>query len=311
MNDGEVQPDDGLLDQIDWVSFFDSIPDNLNQLAESPLGDSVSIQEPPSALQISASTWINDIEQLLMADDDEESREEDRRGQCEEFFADIDFLVDGSADGSYEERVFKEGGSTPESNVSDDGREKEKSVGSEVKNGRDEADDDPISKKRRRQLRNRDAAVRSRERKKIYVRDLEMKSRYLEGECRRLERLLQCCIAENQTLHLYLQKDKGLGAPMTKLESAVLLLESLLLGSLLWFLGTMCLSSLPGQLQTIPSATALENVGIKDQEIVSLRRGARNEVLGLGALRLFFKSKRCKATRAKIKMNLPLLTVFV
>nr|DAD46462.1 TPA_asm: hypothetical protein HUJ06_016399 [Nelumbo nucifera] len=239
MNDGEVQPDDGLLDQIDWVSFFDSIPDNLNQLAESPLGDSVSIQEPPSALQISASTWINDIEQLLMADDDEESREEDRRGQCEEFFADIDFLVDGSADGSYEERVFKEGGSTPESNVSDDGREKEKSVGSEVKNGRDEADDDPISKKRRRQLRNRDAAVRSRERKKIYVRDLEMKSRYLEGECRRLERLLQCCIAENQTLHLYLQKDKGLGAPMTKLESAVLLLGKKPLHLKLW---ALCLS---------------------------------------------------------------------
>ncbi|PPS12424.1 hypothetical protein GOBAR_AA08231 [Gossypium barbadense] len=37
--------------------------------------------------------------------------------------------------------------------------------------------DDPIAKKQRRQLRNGDATVRSRERKKMYVKDLEMKSR--------------------------------------------------------------------------------------------------------------------------------------
>ncbi|MBA0645670.1 hypothetical protein Goklo_013735, partial [Gossypium klotzschianum] len=42
------------------------------------------------------------------------------------------------------------------------------------------------------QLRNRDAVVRSRERKKMYVKDLEMKSRYLEGECRRLSHVLHC-----------------------------------------------------------------------------------------------------------------------
>ncbi|MFQ6625989.1 hypothetical protein Gotur_004858 [Gossypium turneri] len=42
------------------------------------------------------------------------------------------------------------------------------------------------------QLRNRDAIVRSRERKKMYVKDLEMKSRYLEGECRRLSHVLHC-----------------------------------------------------------------------------------------------------------------------
>ncbi|MFQ6625988.1 hypothetical protein Gotur_004858, partial [Gossypium turneri] len=49
--------------------------------------------------------------------------------------------------------------------------------------------DDPIAKK---QKRNRDAIVRSRERKKMYVKDLEMKSRYLEGECRRLSHVLHC-----------------------------------------------------------------------------------------------------------------------
>ncbi|MBA0735886.1 hypothetical protein Gogos_019687 [Gossypium gossypioides] len=58
----------------------------------------------------------------------------------------------------------------------------------------------PIAKKQKRQLRNRDAVVRSRKRKKMYVKDLEMKSRYFEGECRRLSHMLQCFIAENQAL---------------------------------------------------------------------------------------------------------------
>ncbi|MBA0740469.1 hypothetical protein Gogos_013670 [Gossypium gossypioides] len=49
-------------------------------------------------------------------------------------------------------------------------------------------------------LRNRDAVVRSRDRKKMYVKDFEMKSRYLEGECRRLSHVLQCFIAKNQAL---------------------------------------------------------------------------------------------------------------
>ncbi|MBA0740470.1 hypothetical protein Gogos_013670 [Gossypium gossypioides] len=60
--------------------------------------------------------------------------------------------------------------------------------------------DDPIAKKQKRQLRNRDAVVRSRDRKKMYVKDFEMKSRYLEGECRRLSHVLQCFIAKNQAL---------------------------------------------------------------------------------------------------------------
>ena len=66
--------------------------------------------------------------------------------------------------------------------------------------------------------------MRSRERKKTYVRDLELKSRYLESECRRLGHLLQCCFAENQTLRLHLQNEKAFGASVTKQESAVLLM---------------------------------------------------------------------------------------
>ncbi len=58
----------------------------------------------------------------------------------------------------------------------------------------------------------------------MYVRDLELKSRYLEGECRRLGHLLQCCYSENQALRLSLQSGNAFGASMTKQESAVLLL---------------------------------------------------------------------------------------
>lgn len=66
--------------------------------------------------------------------------------------------------------------------------------------------------------------MRSRERKKLYVKDLEMKSRYYEGECRRLQHLLQCCYAENHALRLCLQSRAAFGAPVTMQESAVLLL---------------------------------------------------------------------------------------
>ncbi|KAK3195644.1 hypothetical protein Dsin_026954 [Dipteronia sinensis] len=69
-----------------------------------------------------------------------------------------------------------------------------------------------------------------------------MKSRYLEGECRRLLQLLQCVVTENQALHFSLQKGN---APLAKQESDVLFLESLLLGSLPWSLGIICLFTLP------------------------------------------------------------------
>ncbi|XP_058724031.1 bZIP transcription factor 50 isoform X2 [Vicia villosa] len=85
---------------------------------------------------------------------------------------------------------------------------------------------EPVSKKQIRQMRNRDAAVKSRERKKMYVKNLEIKSRYFEGECRRLEHLLQCCYAENHALRLCLQSRGAFGASMTMQESAVLLIPA-------------------------------------------------------------------------------------
>lgn len=170
-------------------------------------------------------------------------------------------------------------------------------------NSSEDKDNDPLSKKRKRQMRNRDAAVKSRERKKMYVKDLEMKSKYLEGECIRLQRLLQYCSAENHALHLQLQdKAAYIAASRSKQESAVLLLESLLLGSLLWFLGMLALFS-PPEVRLHPPASKLESVDSSRSKVVDLVAlgRAKSKSLGLGALPLFFKSKRCKASRSRMK----------
>ncbi|RLN07652.1 hypothetical protein C2845_PM11G02220 [Panicum miliaceum] len=73
----------------------------------------------------------------------------------------------------------------------------------------------------RRRMRNKDSAMKSRERKKLYVKDLEMKSKYLEAECCRLSYALQCCAAENMALRQSLRKDRPVGAPTAMQESAV------------------------------------------------------------------------------------------
>ncbi|KAL6570048.1 hypothetical protein OROMI_014562 [Orobanche minor] len=89
----------------------------------------------------------------------------------------------------------------------------------------DDDSDDPAAKQRKRKLRNKDAAMRSRERKKLYVHDLEMKSKFYEAECRRLGHLLQCCVAENQALQYSLHNSKVFDASVSRQESAVLLLD--------------------------------------------------------------------------------------
>lgn len=67
----------------------------------------------------------------------------------------------------------------------------------------------------------------------MYVRDLELKSKYYESECRRLGIMLQYCLAENQTLRLSLQNSKAVGASMPMQESAVLLLGKAIITHLL------------------------------------------------------------------------------
>ncbi|XP_062164378.1 bZIP transcription factor 60 [Alnus glutinosa] len=295
MEDPDFPEDEDFIGRIDWGSLFDELPEGTNSLfpIESPvLTDSSSAEALSNPSPGPVSSWIGEIETILMKDDDDEKvSAEPSKEFCDNFLADV--LLDSPGEVSGE--VDKDSSTASDDGNGDWGKENVLNNDKDC-HSQDDADD-PHSKKRRRQLRNRDAAVRSRERKKMYVGDLEMKSRYLEAECRRLGRLLQCCYAENQALRLSLQSGNAFGAPMTKQESAVLLLESLLLGSLLWFLGIMCLFTLPTMPQLILGRVPLENVGKKNPGV----RGARSKIFGYLMAQSVVKTRRCKASRTKMK----------
>ncbi|XP_020266966.1 bZIP transcription factor 50 [Asparagus officinalis] len=160
---------------------------------------------------------VEEMEKFLMDDGDKEkARVEYGDNVVEEFFSGILSAASAAAAAAEDKREDEV--------VVIDGDERE--------------EDEESRKKRRRQMRNRESAMQSRERKKMYVKELEMKSKYLESECRRLDNALRCCMAENFSLHQLLQKDCASAA---KQESAVLFMESLLLGSLFWLLSTMFL----------------------------------------------------------------------
>ncbi|XVF83015.1 hypothetical protein PTKIN_Ptkin16aG0098300 [Pterospermum kingtungense] len=265
------------MEEINWDSLsfdldfpdFGNILDNKSEATPKPLSNQSPDDEPV------ASSWIWEIEKVLMKDDDFDDRVQ-TQPVSDEFLADL--LVDSPPSGT-DEAIDDSAAAFNEQN--------------QTHNNIDNYD--PVAKKLKRQLRNRDAAVRSRERKKTYVKDLEMKSRYLEDECRRLSRLLQCFIAENQALRLTLQKGCAFDASSAKQESAVLLLESLLLGSLLWFLGVMCLFTLPALPKSLLEAVQLANE--EKRESVAPRGAGSNHLVGHS----FFKSRRCKASRTKMK----------
>ncbi|XP_052201152.1 bZIP transcription factor 60 [Diospyros lotus] len=301
--------DDEIGEEIDWERLLDNIPEDLTPFDDDP--------SDPSDNPFSLS--IGEIEQLLMEDDKDDGRGEKDQPPLD-FSSDLvsEFLLDSPApdpDRSAPQVVNDAGpnnsnSSSPSSATSEDGSSSDKN------NARPRSDDnnngnrnDPISKKQQRQLRNRDAAVRSRERRKMYVRDLELKSRYLEGECRRLGMLLQCCFAENQALRLSLQNAKAFDASVTKQESAVLLLESLLLGSLLWLLAIICLPILLGQLQFTLGAVLLESGDKKNLES-QVPRKAKSNVFGFQVFpSLTILSKRCKASRKRMKRSSLILHV--
>ncbi|WOH00828.1 hypothetical protein DCAR_0520203 [Daucus carota subsp. sativus] len=271
---------------------------NLDQLLNDPdfLNDVNLFDELPG--QISGpdpypNEKFAEIEQLLMNDDFDQSKGDELL---------FDVLLDSpvESEASRGEVLDDSKTSSPETVVqngdkdANDGEEDDKNFNEESGDGEK---DDPVSKKRKRQERNRDAAVKSRERKKLYVKDLEMKSRYFEGECRRLGMLLNCVIAENQALRLSLHSSKAFDASMTKQESAVLLLESLLLGSLLWFLGNMCLLILPDSLQSTKEEVPLENVDNGNQGSLALVKAGRVE----HGLHQNMLGKRCKASRSRMR----------
>ncbi|XP_010539032.1 PREDICTED: bZIP transcription factor 60 [Tarenaya hassleriana] len=198
--------------------------------------------------------------------------------------------------------VSAEKNSAGSDNPGNESSEKESLDGPEARDD-DEEEDDSVAKKRRRQLRNRDAAVRSRERKKIYLKDLETKSKYLERECMRLGRVLQCFMAENQHLRLFLQKGhKPYDASIAKQESAVLLWESLLLVSLLWYLWSIIICQSPqprlGSALLPPQANVVE---ASDPRSVAPKGRGISSKSSSSTLTDDGKSRRCKASRPRMK----------
>ncbi|KAJ7967021.1 bZIP transcription factor 60-like [Quillaja saponaria] len=277
---------DDIIDQIDWDNLLDGFPSvtDLFQEEHPVVADGSSdgpiAKASPNSVCSGSPLTIGDIENLLMEDDDHKvsSESSDSREYCETFLADLIVESPDNGHGDVADALIDN-----DSNASGDGIAYSiPDKGKVVEAGEDT--DDPISKKQRRRMRNRDAAVRSRERKKVYVRDLEMKSRYLEGECRRLGRLLQCCYAENHALRLSLQS------------------ESLLLGSLLWLLGIMCLLILPIMPHSILQTFPLKIMERKGLERVA-PRGAGSEMVENLMILSFVKSRRCKASRPKIKIE--------
>jgi len=285
--------------QYDWEHILDGFPEDLNLFDDFLLSD-VSNSSPDSV-----PLTIDDIDQILMGD---ESRADNTVVAEQQLDVFSDYLLDLPVESDHSAEIIDLTDGAKNSNSPSSSEEEHRDVVPPQDNSGD--GEDPTNKKLTRQLRNRDAAVKSRERKKMYVRDLEMKTKYLEGECKRLGMLLQCCCAENHALRLSLQSAKVFDASMTKQESAVLLLESLLLGSLLWFLGIICLLILPGLLQFDRETVQPGSVDKKNQGRLPVRK-AGSKVFGLHLFRSFMVSKRCKASRSRMKQSFLSLEVLV
>ncbi|XP_073154175.1 uncharacterized protein [Henckelia pumila] len=326
--------DNGVTDNeaIDWENLLNNVPD---ELGFDPFDDPAAA----AADGMDSFLSIDDIEQYLMNDGSNSDKpvEEHHDALTDEFFSDLlldsphgswfgseDLCKDSSSspdsvlvEAEEEERVDSsheknKSSASPDSVVVEAQEEDREEDSSHEKNGtpidEDKGDDDgetddPVDKKRKRQIRNRDAAVRSRERKKMYLRDLELKSKYYEAECKRLGTLLQCCLAENQALRLSLHNSKPYDASRNKQESAVLLLESLLLGSLLGFLGIIYLLILDSQFLTNLEVALHEDVGGEEWESVMTRKVGM-EARKSQASDFFMMGKRCKASRPRMRLGI-------
>ncbi|KAL3340653.1 hypothetical protein AABB24_029004 [Solanum stoloniferum] len=281
-----------MVDTFDDIINWDDVDHIFHNVLDNPHDDD------QFTLHDSSPQTFQQIEQLLMNDDDVGlvSFEDADPQFAADFLSDV--LVDSPIHSDHSHSPAEQAIGFIDSKVSsgsdaDQDKHKSPSDGDHELNNHD-----PVDKKRKRQLRNRDAAVRSRERKKLYVRDLELKSRYFESECKRLGFVLQCCLAENQALRFSLQNSSANGVSMTKQESAVLLLESLLLGSLLWFLGITCLLILPSQTWSVPE----ENQGSRNHGLLlPIKEGKKTSRILL--FLSFMMGKRCKASRSRIKFN--------
>uniref|UniRef100_A0A0E0HTM7 BZIP domain-containing protein n=2 Tax=Oryza TaxID=4527 RepID=A0A0E0HTM7_ORYNI len=253
--------------------------------AEAGSPESVSSRRPSPSREAA----LSEIERFLM----EEGPAAEEGVGAEDFFDAL--LVDGGEEEEEEEGKGSEAGGSTDG---DSGKENEVATpDAEKEDVEAEVDgDDPMSKKKRRQMRNRDSAMKSRERKKMYVKDLETKSKYLEAECRRLSYALQCCAAENMALRQSLLKDRPVGAATAMQESAVLT-ETLPLVSLLWLVSIVCLLLVPGLPNRNPVARSSAG---RDLATVTGKKTSSEQQL---EETLLLHGRRCKGSRARIKLD--------
>ncbi|CAD6336247.1 unnamed protein product [Miscanthus lutarioriparius] len=230
---------------------------------------------------------LSEIERFLMQEGEAELTGEVEGISVDQFF---DALYDGGEG--------KDEGEAGASTDADSGRDEVVEVVTPEAETVEVDGDDPVSKKKRRQMRNRDSAMKSRERKKSYIKDLETKSKYLEAECRRLSYALQCYAAENMALRQSLLKDRPVGAPTAMQESAVLT-ETLPLVSLLWLVSIVCLFLMPVLPNRSPAAPSS---GGRDLVVAAGKTSSETPEIP----ELILHGRRCKGTRAKFKLyNLP------
>lgn len=226
--------DDGNL-SIDW----DDLLQNIHPREYGSCFDSVD--QPGLGVSLS----IDEVDKYFLDDKSDDAGKEDQIA-IDECFADVFLDLSPQSKDPFPSSDSAEVGTDREEKGNRNTFGNRANFATQTESNNDAADisnyndGDPDEKTRKRKMTNRDAAVRSRERKKIYLKDLEMKSKYYEAECKRLGMLFQCCLAENHALRSSLHNSKAYDAStMTKQESAVLLLESLPLGSLLGFLVTI------------------------------------------------------------------------
>lgn len=259
---------------------------------ELPVSASLTSEIEPLALideseSPESASMMSEIEKLLFYDDDDANDGCDGGDFASDLFSDLFEPGMKCAEVAPDEIIA---GDAPAEAPETEAPEKE--------------EDDPVSKKRKRQMRNKEAAMKSRERKNLYVKELEMKSKYMQMECQRLDFALRCCMAENMVLRQSLHRP--LGAPMARQESAVLVMESLLLGSLFWLMSTVCLLLLP--VLSIRKQKDVSRLGGSFAQEVVLTRNIANERIGSG-LGLVILRRRCRGM--KIKMRAMLLSSYV
>ncbi|KAJ3679018.1 hypothetical protein LUZ60_017029 [Juncus effusus] len=291
--------------------------------APQPISDSdspVSVTSDPIP-DFDPAASLDDLERFLMSDEAEEGEGEGKEMEERQFFDGlfVDDLVVGNETETESDQAKSsdDGGASTEKGEVDKERDSDDGGASTEKGEIDkerESDDDPATKKIKRQMRNRDSAKSSRERKKEYIKELEMKSRYLESECKRLNYALQCFMTENMALRQSMQckeaasgKGKGKGGPhsgdVAMRESAVLLSESRQLGSLhclvsiMWSL-LLSLLFLPFPLPTSPRREPVPT--LVPRQLVPAPKDPKREI---DSDHLYLLRRRCKESRYQMQRN--------